>query len=122
MNDFQNILDKYNNKIVSENITLVTDLENIISEDIVFKTLDTDEQSVIISILTEKINEEKNKENVKDNTKKNENTNGHNKTPYQNNFAKKSTSVYEFGNRTKSGSSIKINDEIKSFPSEKKNV
>jgi len=123
MNDFQNILDKYNNKIVTENINLFSQLETTILEDVVFKTLDEDEQSIIIDILKDNVTKEKKQETNKDDTKKNDSNNyanGYNKTPYQNNFAKKSNSVYEFGNRTKSGSSIKISNDIKSFPSEKK--
>ena len=102
MNDFQNILDKYNKKIVAENINLFSQLETTVLDDVVFKTLDEDEQSIIIDILKENVNKEKKQEKNNDHSKKNENynnANSYNKTPYQNNFVKKSNSVYEFGNR-----------------------
>ena len=56
MNDFQNILNKYSNKITSENINLYSQLENTILNDDIFKSLDLDEKSIIIDILKDTIN------------------------------------------------------------------
>jgi putative phage-type endonuclease len=128
MNDLDNILDKYRTIILNGNVETFLELESNISQDKIFKKLDEEEQMVAIDVLKEswkennKKQEKQEKQIVQDIKEKSDNKNGYyyNKTPQQEIHTKKSNFVYEFGNRTKSGSSININNDIKSSSSDKK--
>ena len=128
MNDFQDILNKYNKKIVTENIAEYSQLENTIVNDIVFTRLDSDEQSIIIDILKDTIDKKKDCfKKIETNEQKPIN-NGINKEYSMNKtnsssasyyaFGSKNKPVYEFGNKNKSvsmSSSTGLNSEKKPF-------
>ena len=123
MNDFQNILNKYSNKITSENINLYSQLENTILNDDIFKSLDLDEKSIIIDILKDTINKANKKIENNDKTSINKNINKELTMSKVNSdyvFGNRNKSDYVFGNRNKVITSSTINNDNKSFNMEKK--
>ena len=92
MSDFHDVIDKYSNKVVDENINSFSELEQLIFKDTVFKKLDDDEQTIILDVIKDKFKNKK-PEKVENNQVNTNNNNKQQETPM---YKFKQKSVYEF--------------------------